>query len=145
MAPYPLLTSLWTIFTLCLVLSPSPTRCRIAKEHYVSKRDSPGDDADLRKELETRLGAFPTDRFDSDPILLQQVDTVNEKSTYKDPQTDQEYYEHGASDKNKAAVVLTAEEDKIPLTGDKRVYVAMRQSSLEGKPKKYYASLIYLV
>jgi hypothetical protein len=55
----------------------------MAPRHQVKKRDSSGDE-NLRKELERRAAAFPIDRFfDTDPFLLQNVDTVNEKTIYK--------------------------------------------------------------
>ncbi|XP_035706696.1 uncharacterized protein LOC110849530 isoform X2 [Folsomia candida] len=137
------------IASLCVIglITATTVLGHIAPPHFIAKRDSSAEDDSLRKELQSRAEKIPVERYDSDPILHQTVDSVNEKSVYKDPQTDMEYYETDHSDRNKAAVALTGGEDKLPITsgGDKRVFVVMRMSNIEGKPKKYYPSIAYLV
>lgn len=92
----------------------------------------PGGDCDVNSpvvvaHLEKLAGAIPIVRFESDTVVKQQVDKANSISKYTLFGDTEVLYERSSNDKNKDVVILTSEEDNIPFTTFKKIYVVLKR------------------
>jgi len=126
-----------------VLICPQESLGRV-NQHLIAKRDSSSEDI-LIKAIEEIATTIPLTRYESDPLLFQAVDSANSQSTYRDPQSEQVFYERGSTDRNKAVIVLSSAEDKLSFNGTKREFIVLRSSKLEGTPVKYYPSIVFLL